>query len=163
MSRELAREELERALNPHLPKRQRTFKAQQEAMQAIRTTVATEDMGGLLQSKTGYRGGKSGVGGDLQLDVQSHLNELETQVLALMSEAVNLSKSCTVVRVAGGWVRDKLLGLEVSAYCICCGHQLPAHGKLYYNSCTVCPGVLVACKIGLCEDNSSTCRRYSLS
>lgn len=59
------------------------------------------------------RQGQSGVGGDLRLDVASILNRTEADILGIMIEAVNLSKAKTVVRVAGGWVRDKLLGLEV--------------------------------------------------
>lgn len=112
MDLEILREGIERALHPHLQKRQRTFKAQQQAQQAT-ATVARKDMAAPLQGQTGCCSDRSGVAGGLQLDVQSHLNKLEGEVLALMSEAVKLSNSCTVVRVAGGWVRDKLLGLEV--------------------------------------------------
>ena len=61
----------------------------------------------------GGRQGQSGAGSDLRLDVASNLNRTEADILGIMIEAVNLSKAKTVVRVAGGWVRDKLLGLEV--------------------------------------------------
>lgn len=62
----------------------------------------------------GGRQGQSVAGGHLRLDVASSLNRTEAGILGLMIEAVNLSKAKTVVRVAGGWVRDKLLGLEVT-------------------------------------------------
>lgn len=65
------------------------------------------------------RQGQSGVGGDLRLDVASILNRTEADILGIMIEAVNLSKAKTVVRVAGGWVRDKLLGLEVKSTTVC--------------------------------------------
>lgn len=59
------------------------------------------------------RRGESVVGGTLRLNVASCLKPIEAEILDTMLEAVKLSKSGTVVRVAGGWVRDKLLGLEV--------------------------------------------------
>lgn len=59
------------------------------------------------------RGGRSSAGDTLRLNVLSSLKPTEAEILRMMLEAVNLSKSGTVVRVAGGWVRDKLLGLEV--------------------------------------------------
>ncbi len=59
------------------------------------------------------RRGESVVGGTLRLDISSSLKPAEAEILGMMLEAVKLSKSGTVVRVAGGWVRDKLLGLEV--------------------------------------------------
>lgn len=128
MDLEILREEIRRALHPHLQKRQRTFKAQQQAQQATATEVVRKDMATLLQGQTGCCSGRSGVVDDLQLDVQSHLNERESEVLSLMTDAVKLSNSCTVVRVAGGWVRDKLLGLEVStcySSSTCSSDQLP--------------------------------------
>lgn len=59
------------------------------------------------------RRGESVVGGTLRLSIASCLTPIEAEILDTMLEAVKLSKSGTVVRVAGGWVRDKLLGLEV--------------------------------------------------
>lgn len=61
----------------------------------------------------GDRRGQSAVGGELRLDVSSCLTQAEADILSVITEAVKLSKLQTVVRVAGGWVRDKLLGLEV--------------------------------------------------
>lgn len=112
-----------------------------------------------LQGQTGCCSGRSSVGGDLQLDVQSHLNKREGEVLALMSEAVKLSNSCTVVRVAGGWVRDKLLGLEVST-------SYNSSIIVVVTNCQhgiLCYGVaLVACSMGLCGDITN-CAVYNLS
>lgn len=65
------------------------------------------------------RRGESIVGGTLRLNIASCLKPIEAEILDTMLEAVKLSKSGTVVRIAGGWVRDKLLGLEV-------GEQGPA-------------------------------------
>lgn len=48
------------------------------------------------------------------LDVASSLTPTEAQVLDCMIKAVKHADSKTVVRIAGGWVRDKLLGLQVS-------------------------------------------------
>lgn len=47
------------------------------------------------------------------MSIAESLTPTEAELLGTMLEAVKLSKSGTVVRVAGGWVRDKLLGLEV--------------------------------------------------
>eukprot|EP00903_Cladosiphon_okamuranus_P016856 g15544.t1 len=58
------------------------------------------------------RRGESVVGGTLRLNIASCLTPIEAEILDTMLEAVKLSKSGTIVRVAGGWVRDKLLGLE---------------------------------------------------
>ncbi|CAM9687420.1 unnamed protein product, partial [Sphacelaria rigidula] len=41
------------------------------------------------------------------------LTQNEAEIFGVMLEAVHMSKAGTVVRVAGGWVRDKLLGLQV--------------------------------------------------
>ncbi|CAM9980247.1 unnamed protein product, partial [Hapterophycus canaliculatus] len=60
----------------------------------------------------GGRRGQSAAGGTLRLDIVSCLQPIEADMFSMMLEAVKLSKSGTVVRVAGGWVRDKLLGLE---------------------------------------------------
>lgn len=59
------------------------------------------------------RRGKSVVERTSCLNIASCLKPIEAEILDTMLEAVKLSKSGTVVRVAGGWVRDKLLGLEV--------------------------------------------------
>lgn len=48
------------------------------------------------------------------LDVASSLTPTEAQVLGCMIKAVKHAKSNMVVRIVGGWVRDKLLGLPVS-------------------------------------------------
>eukprot|EP00752_Nemacystus_decipiens_P004071 g3726.t1 len=56
--------------------------------------------------------GQIAVGGSLRLNIASCLKPFEAEILDTMLEAVKLSNSGTVVRVAGGWVRDKLLGLE---------------------------------------------------
>lgn len=68
---------------------------------------------GALGLQRGGRGGRSAVGDTLRLNILSCLKPTEAKILGMMLEAVKLSKSGTVVRVAGGWVRDKLLGLEV--------------------------------------------------
>lgn len=70
------------------------------------------------QTQDGRRG-ESVVGGTLRLDISSCLKPAEAEILGMMLEAVKLSKSGTVVRVAGGWVRDKLLGLEVRTGATC--------------------------------------------
>ncbi|CAN0438056.1 unnamed protein product [Ascophyllum nodosum] len=46
------------------------------------------------------------------MEISSNLTPTESQVLGLMMNAVKHARSKTVVRVAGGWVRDKLLGLQ---------------------------------------------------
>lgn len=79
------------------------------------TGAASREHMGAVGLKRGGRGGESAVGGTLRLNVWSCLKPTEAEILGMMLEAVKLSKSGTVVRVAGGWVRDKLLGLEVRA------------------------------------------------
>lgn len=61
------------------------------------------------------RNGQSGFGGELRLDVASYLTKIEKDIFGILLQAAKSAKSGTVVRVAGGWVRDKLLGLEVDA------------------------------------------------
>lgn len=80
-------------------KRQRSFKAQE-----------TAHFAGNMKP----RAGQSGIGGELRLDVASRLTKNEADIFSLMLDAMEMSTSKTVVRVAGGWVRDKLLGLEVT-------------------------------------------------
>lgn len=72
-----------------------------------------------LGLQRGSRGGGSAVGDTLRMNVLSRLNPTEAEIMGIMLEAVKLSKSGTVVRVAGGWVRDKLLGLEVRDWLAC--------------------------------------------
>lgn len=74
----------------------------------------TEQMAERDTQRRDGRRGESAVGGTLRLDISSCLKPAEAEILGIMLEAVKLSKSGTVVRVAGGWVRDKLLGLEVN-------------------------------------------------
>lgn len=89
-------------------KRQRTKESDNMAVEHMGSPVLDEGSGG-----KGGRRGESAVGGTLRLDIASCLQPIEAEMFSLMLEAVKLSKSGTVVRVAGGWVRDKLLGLEV--------------------------------------------------
>eukprot|EP01083_Nonionella_stella_P092673 259482_1 len=44
--------------------------------------------------------------------IQIHLNDKEKQIFGTILDALAFHKMTTVVRVAGGWVRDKVLGLE---------------------------------------------------
>lgn len=84
---------------------------------------------GTLGLQRGGRGGRSAAGDTLRLNVLTSLKPTEAEILGMMLEAVNISKSGTVVRVAGGWVRDKLLGLEVRDWLALHrsrSHQLPA-------------------------------------
>lgn len=92
-------------------KRQRTFEVREHEAAIPATNPMDSTM---LLFENSSRRGHSGVGGELRLDVSGSLNPTEAAVLHAMAEAVKLSQSKTVVRVAGGWVRDKLLGLEVS-------------------------------------------------
>lgn len=94
----------------HSAKRQRALDEQGMAAAAPSKEHATPSLCGRQEP--------SGAGGDLRLDVASSLNRTETDILGMMIEAVKLSKAKTVVRVAGGWVRDKLLGLEVNCYLV---------------------------------------------
>eukprot|EP00904_Undaria_pinnatifida_P010376 jgi/Undpi1/6469/HiC_scaffold_20.g08948.m1 len=88
----------------HSAKRQRALDDQGMAATAPSKEHATSSLRGRQEPR--------GAGGDLRLDVASSLNRTETDILGMMVEAAKLSKRNTVVRVAGGWVRDKLLGLE---------------------------------------------------
>ncbi|CBN74516.1 conserved unknown protein [Ectocarpus siliculosus] len=71
-----------------------------------------EHMGPLALTPRNGRRGESAVGGTLKMNIVSCLKPNEADILAMLLEAVKYSKTGTVVRVAGGWVRDKLLGLE---------------------------------------------------
>ncbi|CAM9641777.1 unnamed protein product [Ectocarpus fasciculatus] len=71
-----------------------------------------EHMGPLALRPRNGRRGESAVGGTLKMNIVSCLKPNEADILAMLLEAVKHSKTGTVVRVAGGWVRDKLLGLE---------------------------------------------------
>lgn len=97
---------LHNTLHPPV-KRQRTFKTQEMAMST------SGDHTGAQLFQRGSRRGQSLAGGQLRLNVSSCLSQTEAEILGVLIGAVKLSKSRTVVRVAGGWVRDKLLGLEV--------------------------------------------------
>ncbi len=48
----------------------------------------------------------------LQIDIASSLTSKERKIFNILLGTVNCFKGKTVLRVAGGWVRDKLLGLE---------------------------------------------------
>lgn len=87
-------------------KRQRTHESDKMDIEHIGSLV-------LAKKGEGGRRGQSAAGGTLRLDIVSCLQPIEAEMFSMMLEAVKLSKSGTVVRVAGGWVRDKLLGLEV--------------------------------------------------
>lgn len=90
----------------------------------------TEHGDPLLLAGDGRRG-QSAVGGDLRLDILSSLKGTEAEILGIMMKAVKQSESKTVVRVAGGWVRDKLLGLEVrSVNNFCLVHDTAVHSTL---------------------------------
>ncbi|CAM9318063.1 unnamed protein product [Ectocarpus sp. 12 AP-2014] len=71
-----------------------------------------EHMGPLALRPRNGRRGESTAGGALKMNIVSCLKPNEADILAMLLEAVKYSKTGTVVRVAGGWVRDKLLGLE---------------------------------------------------
>ncbi|CAB1113427.1 unnamed protein product [Ectocarpus sp. CCAP 1310/34] len=71
-----------------------------------------EHMGPLALRPRNGRRGESAEGGTLKMNIVSCLKPNEADILAMLLEAVKHSKTGTVVRVAGGWVRDKLLGLE---------------------------------------------------
>ena len=49
---------------------------------------------------------------EIDVNVAGNLNPLETQVLELIDGIRQKRAPNTVVRVVGGWVRDKLLGLK---------------------------------------------------
>ncbi|CAM9826250.1 unnamed protein product [Chrysoparadoxa australica] len=48
----------------------------------------------------------------MDMDIERGLTDQERQVFSVLRGALSEAKASTVVRVAGGWVRDKLLGLE---------------------------------------------------
>lgn len=100
-------------------KRHRSFKAQETAGSA----------GMVAQHLPLHQRGDNSVGVDLNIDVASSLDETEASVIKLMLDAVGLSKSETIVRIAGGWVRDKLLGLQVISNELCFAIS-PHHGSL---------------------------------
>lgn len=116
----------------HSAKRQRALDDQGMAATAPSKEHATSSLRGRQEP--------SGAGGDLRLDVASSLNRTETDILGMMVEAAKLSKRNTVVRVAGGWVRDKLLGLEVNCYVpgttypgmFCFGTIVPQQVGIFY-------------------------------
>lgn len=86
-------------------KRQRSFKAQEQANDGTSAMLVGERA----------RQGRSTPEGDLRLNVSSCLTKNEAEIFGVMLEAVHMSNAGTVVRVAGGWVRDKLLGLQVKS------------------------------------------------
>ncbi|CAM9378541.1 unnamed protein product [Pylaiella littoralis] len=51
-------------------------------------------------------------GGHLRTDVKIHLTEAENKLFRTLLEMVEHEKMGTTLRVAGGWVRDKLVGQE---------------------------------------------------
>lgn len=87
------------------PKRKRSFE--------------TEEMAGCTSTESTYlhltnRCGARRVDMGLQTDITSRLDDIEAALFKVLLGAAELSKSGTVVRVAGGWVRDKLLGQKVT-------------------------------------------------
>lgn len=105
---------LQNQISPTLGKRlgltrHRSSKSEDMAADGQRSEAVTE----AKQRESGVRGGTRVVGDELHMNIASSLNRIEAEVLHVMVEAVKMSKSNTVVRVAGGWVRDKLLNLEV--------------------------------------------------
>ena len=86
------------------------------------------------------RRGESVVGGTLRLNIASCLQPIEAEILDTLLEAVKLSKSGTVVRVAGGWVRDKLLGLEVREH----GPDHVVFSRINQLFARVCPPVALS-------------------
>jgi len=51
-----------------------------------------------------------GVNSLLRLDIKASLSAKENEIFEILLKASKRSR--TTVRIAGGWVRDKLLGLE---------------------------------------------------
>lgn len=99
--------QLEKAGRKRLSNRHRSFKAQETAENL--TVAPTRQITDTMVPSGGQRVDKR----ELRLDITNVLNENEADILALMLGAVKMSESETVVRIAGGWVRDKLLGLQV--------------------------------------------------
>lgn len=79
------------------------------------------------------RRGTRRVQGDLNLDISSSLSEAEAAIFDLLLSAVKRSKCQTVVRVAGGWVRDKLLGLQVTRPRVVSSHSSLSRSMLFPN------------------------------
>jgi tRNA nucleotidyltransferase/poly(A) polymerase len=50
--------------------------------------------------------------GMLRLDIANSLSSCERDIFELLLSAARAKSASTTIRVAGGWVRDKLLGLE---------------------------------------------------
>ena len=51
-------------------------------------------------------------GGHITIDTAIKLTELEEKVFGTLKEVAEKNNLDTVMRVSGGWVRDKLLGKE---------------------------------------------------
>lgn len=76
------------------------------------TGTGTSSSTAISSVSTGSSGGSSGGSGGLRTGATIQLTKGEQELFNLLTEVINESEITSTLRVAGGWVRDKLLATE---------------------------------------------------